>query len=111
MEASQSTDAGLLWSFKRGLVSALTAATLALALLFCSSPTAYAAAFPFAPRVSSSPATLEMKVHQQTGLRGFEFAVSGQSCVYVSRHETGSASGPFRGRVQGMMLLDSLECA
>ena len=68
VKGSESTDASLLWSFGRGLASALTAAALALALLFCSSPTAYAAAFPFAPSVSSSPATLEMKVNQHTGL-------------------------------------------
>ena len=46
----------------RRILSALTAATLALAILFSSTPSANAAAFPFAPRVSTTPATLEMKV-------------------------------------------------
>ncbi|CAL5218990.1 g745 [Coccomyxa viridis] len=45
----------------RRILSALTAATLALAILFSSTPIADAAAFPFAPRLSTAPATLEMK--------------------------------------------------
>jgi hypothetical protein len=57
--------AGLMPEFGRRVLSTLTAAALALAILFCGTPTAYAAAFPFGQRVSSAPATLEMKVSQR----------------------------------------------
>lgn len=59
-------NAGLMPELGRRILSTLTAATLALAILFSSTPIAYAAAFPFAPRVSSAPATLEMKVMQRS---------------------------------------------
>ena len=56
-------DAGLLSDVGRRVLSTLTAAAFALVILFSSTPTAYAAGFPFtAPRLSSTPATMEMKV-------------------------------------------------
>ncbi len=60
----------------RRILSALTAATLALAILFSSTPIVNAAAFPFAPRVSSTPATLEMKVD-----------ITPCSCMHTFRRE------------------------
>ena len=65
-ENDSAQDAGLLPELGRRVLSTLTAAALALAILFSSTPTAYAAGFPFAPRVSSTPATLEMKVSQRS---------------------------------------------
>ena len=50
------------WKSTRSMLGTLAAATLALAIFLFSSPTAHAAAFQFGPTVSSSPATLEMKV-------------------------------------------------
>lgn len=55
-------DESLLSDVGRRVLSTLTTAALALAI-FISTPAAYAAGFPFtAPRLSSTPATMEMKV-------------------------------------------------
>ena len=69
--SGQDDNAGLMPVLGRRILSTLTAAALALAILFSSTPTAYAAAFPFAPRVSSTPATLEMKVMQFQVVRNY----------------------------------------
>ena len=62
LQRAPAVEDSAFWKLTRSMLGTLAAAALALAIFLSSSPTAYAAAFPIGPMVSSSPATLEMKV-------------------------------------------------
>ena len=95
-DSGSAQDTGLVPELGKRLFSALTAATLALAILFSSTPIAYAAAFPFAPRVSSTPATLEMKVKMSQGMPyhncASQLSLPGSPC-HIVLFEIGQSSG------------------
>ena len=94
-DSGSAQDTGLVSELGRRILSTLTAATLALAIMFSSTSIAYAAAFPFAPRVSSTPATLEMKVivqHLYLHNSATQLSVPGMSCDTVTV-DNGQSSG------------------
>ena len=89
-------DADALSDVGRRVLSTLTAAAFALLILFSSTPTAYAAGFPFtAPRLSSTPATMEMKVNSipnsasrtEKGSCCKDTCCTGMCIIYSNNHD------------------------